>query len=414
VRNARELSADDDEFTVTEDVLRRVEQLWASRLEPQRVRAQAYKINIYGPGGRFLLHRDTPERALVGTFLLMLYGDDSRYALVCHPPFPLHAGQACYWYGAHSGWCAFYPDVPHSVEPRESGPHCGGVRITLAFKIFAADEAVDRIPLVSPSRGTAAQHSATITVTGAAAAAAAVATQGEVKDNSASVPVVRGVTSLGATSFRDRCTALRMMSKALLSFPRPFGIVLHHQYSVDARVLNGVDALLLEALQKMVACEPTYSVHAFPVVVHYRHAMFVEEAIGDRQEPSDIISHVFPLTSAHMDALSSATAVDPSLFQRAELLAAVHAMDDPMGEDGIPLNCDVPPSTLLDVPAAPTWLRSLSARTPFYSVRDVRVDGRCFQHHFIPGGYMGNGSRPESVDSIYVHWAVVCVPMDAT
>jgi len=72
VRSGREI--DSSGFSVPPALCRWVEQTWAEHFLPASVRAEAYKINLYGPGDRFATHRDTPEKDLVGTFLLALSG----------------------------------------------------------------------------------------------------------------------------------------------------------------------------------------------------------------------------------------------------------------------------------------------------------------------------------------------------
>ena len=75
VRNAREIPA--SEFEVEPEFLGEIQELWGKHFLPRVVRAEPYKIHLYGPGGHFKSHRDTPETGLVGTFLVGL-GDTSE------------------------------------------------------------------------------------------------------------------------------------------------------------------------------------------------------------------------------------------------------------------------------------------------------------------------------------------------
>ncbi|KAI0787604.1 hypothetical protein C8Q74DRAFT_1197219 [Fomes fomentarius] len=121
VRDAREIPA--SEFIVKRELLDEIANLWDTHFySNQGVRVQPYKIHLYGPGGHFSVHRDTPQTDLVGTFLLGL-GDSSTCGglYVDGEEMPAHE--------AH--WCAFYPDVPHCVT-KVSGGH----RAVIAFKIF--------------------------------------------------------------------------------------------------------------------------------------------------------------------------------------------------------------------------------------------------------------------------------------
>ncbi|KAF8518728.1 hypothetical protein JB92DRAFT_3141911 [Gautieria morchelliformis] len=107
VRDAREIPA--TEFTVTPELL-------------------DSKIHLYGPGGIFKEHRDTPETDLVGTFLVGL-GDTTN------PQAGLFV-RGNNWEWEHSraeagSWVAFYPDIKHEVSKIEDG-----YRGVIAFKIF--------------------------------------------------------------------------------------------------------------------------------------------------------------------------------------------------------------------------------------------------------------------------------------
>lgn len=119
VRDAREIPA--SEFSVEPQLLQEIQEIWGRWFFPG-VRAQPYKIHIYGPEGCFKAHRDTPQKDLVGTFLLGL-GDTTQSQ--CFQIGKQHMA-------AHPGsWVAFYPDVPHSVKHVWRGH-----RAVIAFKIF--------------------------------------------------------------------------------------------------------------------------------------------------------------------------------------------------------------------------------------------------------------------------------------
>ncbi|OSX60346.1 hypothetical protein POSPLADRAFT_1171415 [Postia placenta MAD-698-R-SB12] len=121
VRHAREIGARD--FSVEPELLQRIAVCWDSHFHANKgVRVEPYKIHLYSEGGHFKAHRDTPEKDLVGTFLLGL-GDTVR-----SPCFQLDDQE----FHSHPGqWVAFYPDVPHSVTRL---PY--GYRAVIAFKIF--------------------------------------------------------------------------------------------------------------------------------------------------------------------------------------------------------------------------------------------------------------------------------------
>ncbi|KAH9943641.1 hypothetical protein B0H21DRAFT_484231 [Amylocystis lapponica] len=123
VRNAREIPAAD--FSVEPELLKRIQDCWEETfLMSGGVRVEPYKIHLYGHGGHFKTHRDTPQMDLAGTFLVGL-GDTTGEKCFCIADKYLSAGPG--------SWCAFYPDVPHSVKwiPK-------GHRAVIAFKVFHA------------------------------------------------------------------------------------------------------------------------------------------------------------------------------------------------------------------------------------------------------------------------------------
>jgi hypothetical protein len=135
VRAGREIGA--DEFSVAPELCAWVAGVWAAHFLPAGVRAEPYKLNLYGPGDRFAPHRDTPEQGLVGTFLLALSGwgpPCEGGGLVVQDAGGIHV-----WDGA-AGWAAFIPYLAHEVKPVVSG-----ARVTLAFKVFATGEEPVRV-----------------------------------------------------------------------------------------------------------------------------------------------------------------------------------------------------------------------------------------------------------------------------
>ena len=136
VRNAREIPA--SEFQVTPEFLGQIQELWQKHFLPRNVRAEPYKIHLYGPGGHFKSHRDTPETGLVGTFLVGL-GDTSRTSAGhFHIGDETLRAEPC-------SWVAFHPDIPHEVTKLEDG-----YRAVLALKIFRVAD--DEPPVVPEAR----------------------------------------------------------------------------------------------------------------------------------------------------------------------------------------------------------------------------------------------------------------------
>ncbi|RDX54233.1 hypothetical protein OH76DRAFT_1341500, partial [Lentinus brumalis] len=122
VSGVREIPA--TEFSVEPELLERIAALWDQNFYTNGgVRVEPCKIHLYGPGDHFGTHRDTPQKDLIGTFLLGL-GDDTSYSyglMVDDMKMLAHEGH----------WCAFYPDVPYRVDKIWEGHSA-----VIAFKIF--------------------------------------------------------------------------------------------------------------------------------------------------------------------------------------------------------------------------------------------------------------------------------------
>ncbi|KAG6902284.1 hypothetical protein C0995_002216 [Termitomyces sp. Mi166 len=133
VRDAREISSDG--FSVQPELLERISSTWKEQFAyPASVRVAPYKIHIYGPGGHFKSHRDTPEPGLIGTFLLGLgetsSGLDKGYFHIDGQDFRSDIGK----------WVALYPDVSHSIAALPQHYY----RAVIAFKIFSTGKKCSR------------------------------------------------------------------------------------------------------------------------------------------------------------------------------------------------------------------------------------------------------------------------------
>ncbi|KAJ7148621.1 hypothetical protein C8R43DRAFT_1128853 [Mycena crocata] len=186
VRDAREIPA--NEFTVSADLIARVQDIWGASFFPTLVRAEPYKIHLYGPGGKFKAHRDTPENDLVGTFLVGLGDTSKTKERSWDGAFEIKMNEnwrTCHT--AHLGsWIAFYPDVDHSVREISSGH-----RAVIAFKIFRQHLDTPEVP-------------------------ADVVLRNKIRE-------------------------------ALMPLHKPYGILLQHHYSAGTSELSGVDAALSAA-----------------------------------------------------------------------------------------------------------------------------------------------------------------------
>ncbi|THU81101.1 hypothetical protein K435DRAFT_767511 [Dendrothele bispora CBS 962.96] len=190
VRSAREIAAEN--FQVEPVLLREVEKHWKNHFYPPNVRAEPYKIHMYGPGDKFDEHRDTPQTDLVGTFLVGL-GDNTWS---CH----LVVDGSNESSATEGSWVAFYPDVPHKVKTIINEHHFSGkYRAVLALKIFRDD------------------------------------TQALSDDNLLSMDF-----ELGAAA-----------EQLLTNLEVPFGLVLDHKYCLGTTELSGVDAIIHSCAKKV-------------------------------------------------------------------------------------------------------------------------------------------------------------------
>ncbi|KAI0057665.1 hypothetical protein BV25DRAFT_1970691 [Artomyces pyxidatus] len=245
VRNAREIPA--SEFTVAPALLDTIRTTWAAHFWPAAVRVVPYKIHLYGPGGGFKAHRDTPEAGLVGTFLVGL-GDSTQaqnLEVAVQGKRDNAAFSACV-----GRWVAFYPDVPHRVVELEKG-----YRAVLAFKMFRADDDVD---------------------TAACDAGA--------------LQRVRAVT--------DRLSA-------------PVGLFLEHKYCMGTQKLSGFDAVVYEALARRpgVAVHLLPVVTKWHAVIKtdddVEMGYYGSDCDEDEIPEGSFEAPVYPLTAAHVQAVAT-------------------------------------------------------------------------------------------------------------
>ncbi|KAJ7643435.1 hypothetical protein DFH06DRAFT_1301333 [Mycena polygramma] len=105
------------------------------------LRAEMYKLNVYGPGSFFKEHRDTPPADnMIGSLVVVFPTAHEGGALTLS-----HGGTTCSFdsaaqlaaHGLANGavaYVAFYSDVTHAVEPVVAG-----YRVTLTYNLFLVD-----------------------------------------------------------------------------------------------------------------------------------------------------------------------------------------------------------------------------------------------------------------------------------
>ncbi|KAJ7159432.1 hypothetical protein C8R46DRAFT_1224024 [Mycena filopes] len=331
VRNAREIPA--SEFRVSPDLITTVQDTWAHGFFPTQVRAEPYKIHLYGPGGKFKPHMDTPETDLVGTFLVGL-GDTSKNKEGGENAGALEVkcGEST-WYTANVGeWVAFYPDVGHAIHEIASG-----YRAVIAFKIFRQHQATPEVPA-----------------------------DGMLHD-------IKGV---------------------LAKLKQPYGILLHHRYSIGTSELNGFDAALYAA-----AGDTGADVKLLPVLI--RWTAYIDSSY---ERETKCGAEVFPMTETHIAAVLEhlRTSADDKKTED----------DDWESEDD---EWKKGPKLVVDLKGSEAeWLSNYQAEAadsiPFYShgLESTSVTWRETIEEEIE--HTGNESRPHSEDSIYLSYAVVVLP----
>ncbi|KAJ8522077.1 hypothetical protein ONZ45_g1262 [Pleurotus djamor] len=119
----------------------------------RNVRAELYKLNVYGPGSFFKAHKDTPRgESMFGSLVLILPIPHKGGELVLRPAGQIGATIDSSKSSAASGksvikYAAFYGDIEHEVLPVKSGN-----RVTLTYNLYYADE-TDDDPTMSAAQG---------------------------------------------------------------------------------------------------------------------------------------------------------------------------------------------------------------------------------------------------------------------
>ncbi|KAF4618640.1 hypothetical protein D9613_009833 [Agrocybe pediades] len=118
------------------------------------IKAQLYKLNVYGPGSFFKAHVDTPRGDnMFGSLVVVLPTKHEGGSLVFR-----HRGQECVFDTAaavsseatpHGAFVAFFSDVEHEVLEVKSG-----YRVTLTYNLYFVDHPKQSVNLgVAPAAG---------------------------------------------------------------------------------------------------------------------------------------------------------------------------------------------------------------------------------------------------------------------
>ena len=121
------------------------------------IRAQLYKLNIYGPGGHFRPHVDTPKSPeMFGSLVLCLPTQFTGGSLVLHhrekevvfdwSSTPDHPAKTI-------KWAAFFSNIEHEILPVISGH-----RVTLTYNLYSEGSEIVGLPIYSPELAAFKQH----------------------------------------------------------------------------------------------------------------------------------------------------------------------------------------------------------------------------------------------------------------
>ena len=242
-----------------------------------------YKLNVYGPGGFFKPHVDTPSLSaarMVGTAVVALPSAFAGGALrvraaaghlpVSAPGTPT-IQEVIYDWGAPADtslpadalscspaklpWAAFFGDCVHEVLPVTAGH-----RVTITFGIIADVEGPD--DEASEDASVDDTEGGSCSLAGPPAAAVTVATAG------AGVPAERN--ALAAAGAAGNIARILAAVDARPAAAATFGILLSHKYTLGAvsvGQLKGADSALHAAL----LASGSYSLALRPVAYHYHH-----------------------------------------------------------------------------------------------------------------------------------------------
>lgn len=221
---------------------------------PPNVTVVPYKLNMYTQDGFFKMHRDTPQKGMLGTALISLWGYDAKKIGNFELYDPADKNRHC-WKPKTPECLMFYTDCPHEVEKYydysngKKSELC--IRATLSFKIY---EDVS-VPQVS-------------------------------KDTLKAQNISKYIQKLRDFSSKE---------------DRKLGFILSHDYSLDINSLKGDDALILEAV-KLLGVE--YKL--VPILQHF----YLSSYHGESSTEDEYSSKVYLLSEHNIDYLLERNGVE--------------------------------------------------------------------------------------------------------
>jgi len=247
VRNAKDITS--EYFKVSQTVIDQITNSWSrGGMYPSSVIVEPYKINLYGQGGHFELHQDTPSKDMVGTALIALSNGYGGYLELIKDENHTNT-----WYQCPGDCISFFTDVPH----RATEVYQNGIRATIAFKIYYKDNYSGITKFDSRFDG---------------------------------LTDVEKIKHLEIELGLGKNLAEKIIEFKKVAGDQKFGFLFGHSYSVHASSLKGSDAALVGVLTML-----GYKFTILPVI----HKVYIH-SFHDGQD--DILeSNVYPLTDAHID-----------------------------------------------------------------------------------------------------------------
>lgn len=249
VRNARDIS--NDYFEVSQDVIDYIATQWKTGLSPSNVIVKPYKINIYGEGGHFEAHKDTPDKDMVGTALVSL-SKNGCGRLHINPPGEYKFEDLYNYNNTGNTWnqqpgslIMFYTDCPHKVYSTDTSD----IRATVAFKIYHNTEALNH-----------------------------------------SEDIKSGAVLEAINQFEEK-----------ISKKSGYGLLLGHDYTLHTESLKGSDKILVDVYKKLGR-----KFVLVPIVHRYQL-----EGWNETNE-IHIESKVYPLTDSVIDAILTEDEIPPN------------------------------------------------------------------------------------------------------
>ncbi len=251
VRMAKEILPPTWDFSGEDSILYQMRSLAQKHLSSADFTFEKGKMNLYGPGGFFAEHQDTPTdtSSMVATLVICLPTEFTGGELIVRH----RSEETVFDFGAHGGksqFAMFFSDCLHEVKPVLSG-----IRMTMTYYLH-----------VGKSQG---RHDCRIGYSGVQ-----------------STVSVTGSQRNQAAQYQKLLTNMMKISAANFQT----GILLNYKYptnSMRPECLKGCDKLIYECLQ-----ESYRSVVLYPVIIKTHEATYVPD-YSDEEGHSTAVIYAF-------------------------------------------------------------------------------------------------------------------------